>query len=261
MHTGFGAVGLVIVALGRPVPPGVRLSVVVNFTEADALEVLRGLIGTIVPPGTEVVRAQDNRVAEPVGDFVLMTVINRVRLSMNIDIVQDTVFAGSIAGNVLTFDAPTRGDVRPGVTLFGIPALVAGTEIVSIDAPGTATLSTVQDAPQGPLYAGYKTVTQEIELHVQLDVHGAASGENVQKISTLVRDEYATSYFDDAGLDLMVLYAGDPRQVPFINGEAQWEERWTLDVALQANQTVQVSQQFADEVDAGLINVDATYPP
>jgi hypothetical protein len=59
----------------------------------------------------------------------------------------------------------------------------------------------------------------------------------------------------------MVLYAGDPRQVPFINGEAQWEERWTLDVALQANQTVQVSQQFADEVDAGLINVDATYPP
>jgi hypothetical protein len=238
------------------------MSVTLNYTEADAFAALRGLILAIVPSGTEVIQAQANRVPEPNGsDFVLMTVIMRTRLSTNVDITQDTVFAGSIAGTVLTYDPPSRGDLRSGVSIWGIPALTTGTSLVSVDTPTTATVSPSQSAPYGPLYAGYKTARQATELRVQLDVHGPVSGDNVQKLSTLLRDEYATAYFDATGLDLMALYAGDPRQVPFINGEAQWEERWALDVALQANQIVQVPQQFADEVHTGFIDVDAVYPP
>ncbi len=237
------------------------MPVLLNYTEADALTALRGLILAITP-GIEIIRAQANRVPEPNGaDFVLMTVIMRTRLSTNVDTVQDTIFAGSIAGPTLTYDAPTLGDLRPGAQVWGIPAIADGTAIVSVDTATTATVTPAQTVSHGNLFAGYKTALQAIELRVQLDVHGPASGDNVQKLSTLLRDEYATSYFDDTGLDLMALYAGDPRQVPFINGEAQWEERWTLDVALQANQIVQVPQQFADELDAGLIEVDAVYPP
>ncbi len=237
------------------------MPVLLNYTEADAVASLRGLILTITP-GIEVIRAQANRVPEPKGaDFVLMTVIMRTRLSTNVDTVQDAIFAGSIAGTVLTYDTPSLGDLRPGVQVWGIPAIADGTAIVSVDSPTTATIAPTQTAPHGNLFAGYKTALQAVELRVQLDVHGPASGDNVQKLSTLLRDEYATSYFDDTGLDLMALYAGDPRQIPFINGEAQWEERWTLDVALQANQIVQVPQQFSDELNAGFIEVDAVYPP
>jgi hypothetical protein len=245
------------------------LPVILNYTEFDALASLRGLILTITPD-IEVILAQSNRVPEPNGaDFVLMTVIMRNRLSTNVDTVQDTIFAGAIAGTVLTYDPPTLGDLRPGAQVWGMPAIVDGTSIISIDSTTTATITPSQIAPHGDLFAGYKTARQATELHVQLDVHGPVSGDNVQKLSTLLRDEYATAHFDASGLDLMALYAGDPRQIPFINGEAQWEKRWVLDVALQANQIVQVPQQFADElhtsgpggVGSGLIDVDVVYPP
>lgn len=246
------------------------MPVTINYTEADAIAALRGLILTIVPTGTEVIRAQANRVPEPKGsDFVLMTVILRTRLSTNVDITQDVIFNGSIAGTILTYDPPSFGDLRPGVQVWGIPNIVTDTEIVSVDSATTATVNISQSVPHGPLYAGYKTVLQAVELRIQLDVHGPASGDSAQKLSTLLRDEFATSYFDSIELDLMTLYPGDPRQVPFITGEAQWEERWVLDVSLQANQVVQVPQQFADELHtsgpdgtgSGLIDVDATYPP
>ncbi len=237
------------------------MAVVLSYTEADALEVLRGLILTVTP-GIEVIRAQANRVPEPKGvDFILMTVILRTRLTLNVDYTTDVVFAGSIAGTALTYDPPSRGDLRPGVLLWGIPAIADGTAVVSVDGPAAATVTPSQAASYGPLYAGYKTARQEAEFHVQLDVHGPASGDNVVRLATLLRDEYATQWFDDSGLDLNALYAGDPRQVPFINAEAQWEDRWTLDVALQANQVVQVPQQFADRLHADLIEVDAVYPP
>jgi hypothetical protein len=237
------------------------LPVVLNYSETDAIAALRGLLLTIVP-GLEVISAQDNRVPEPAGaDFVVMTVIQRVRLSTNVDFVQDTVFAGSIAGTVLTYVSPSRGDLRVGTLIYGIPAIANPTAIVSIDTATSATVSPAQTAPFGPLYAGYKTAFYPAEFHVQLDVHGPASGNNIVKLATLLRDEYATQWFDDSGIDLGSLYADEPRQVPFINAEAQWEKRWMLDVCLQANQIVQVPQQFSDKLNAGLINVDVVYPP
>ena len=98
-------------------------------------------------------------------------------------------------------------------------------------------------------------------LTIQIDVHGPASGDNAQTISTLFRDEFSTSFFDASGLDAQALYTSDPRQIPFINGESQWETRWSIDLAIQINQVIQVSQDFADQLDTGLINVDRKFPP
>lgn len=103
---------------------------------------------------------------------------------------------------------------------------------------------------------------QPTQWDLQLDVHGPASGDNVQIISTLCRDEFATLFFDrSVAIDAQVLYASEPRQVPFVNSADQWETRWTIDLSLQLNQIVTTPQEFADQLETGFINVDVVYPP
>lgn len=230
---------------------------VLNYTESQALAALRGVILSAVP--IEVIRAQTNRVPEPATpDFVLMTVVGRTRLEMNIDATQDVILAGSIAGDALTYTA-SRGDLRVGTVLAGLQ-VTPGTVVTAVATSTAATVAPAQTA-SGPFYAGYKIAVAPTQLDVQLDVHGPASGDNAQILSTLLRDEYATQMFDDGGLDLQTLYASDPRQVPFVNAESQWEERWVVTASLQANLAVQVPQEFADQLHADLIDVDAVYPP
>lgn len=106
-----------------------------------------------------------------------------------------------------------------------------------------------------------KNALQSTRLDIQIDVHGPASADNTQIISTLFRDDFSTDYFDRSGIDAQALYASDPQQVPFLNGEEQWESRWTMDLSIQINQVVQVGQEFADKLVAGLIDVDVVFPP
>jgi hypothetical protein len=105
---------------------------------------------------------------------------------------------------------------------------------------------------------------QPVEYTVQLDVHGPNGADNAFRISTVFRDEYATTAFAsyDTGGDLQPLYADDPKQIPFVNDQDQVETRWVLEACLQANQAVvNIPQQFFDQVQVGLIEVDSHYPP
>jgi hypothetical protein len=99
---------------------------------------------------------------------------------------------------------------------------------------------------------------------IQLDVHSAsdaAASDMAQVIATLMRDERATTYFASAGLDGAPFYADDPKQVPFFNGEQQYETRYVVDVHIQANQALSgLPQQFADEAVIDVTNVEATFP-
>lgn len=116
---------------------------------------------------------------------------------------------------------------------------------------------------------GTRQITQTTQFDVQLDVHGPASGNNVQTIATLWRDLYSTTFFDACPIDIQSLYASDPRQVPFLNAESQYENRWTIDLSLQVNPSITLPQDFGDEVDisvhpgtdTGIVNVDVVYPP
>jgi hypothetical protein len=122
--------------------------------------------------------------------------------------------------------------------------------------------------PGGP---SVKNALQSTQLDIQIDVHGPASAENTQIISTLFRDDYSTDFFDHSGIDAQALYASDPRQVPFVNGESQWESRWCMDLSIQVNQVVQVPQDFAATVVispvptgdplTGMIDIDVRFPP
>lgn len=107
---------------------------------------------------------------------------------------------------------------------------------------------------------GTRADTQPTRYTVQFDVYGPAATDNAQKLQTLFRSDVACQAFTASGLAMQALYTTDPRQMPFVNGEQQYEDRWTLDIALQINPTVTTPQEFADELAVTLVSVAAEYP-
>lgn len=116
------------------------------------------------------------------------------------------------------------------------------------------------DTGSGELDANtYKDPT---EIHIQVDVHGDLAFSVAQMVQTLFRSPYACSFLGTFnGGAIQPLYADDPQQMAFGNGEKQVEDRWVIQAVLQANPVTTTVQQFADVVTVGLIEIDATYPP
>lgn len=249
------------------------MTISVTPTQSQVFEALRGFLLAVLPSGTPVVKGQDNRVPEPAaGDYVLMTPLRRNRIETNIDEWGDVKFIGSIAVDTLTITTMDSGAVKVGSVVYGtnVAANTTITQFVS----GSGGVGTYKVTPQPQtvastvMSAGVQNMLQPVQLTVQLDVHGPSSGNNAQRISTLLRDEYGTDFFAGTPItggvipDVTPLYASDPLQLPFINGENQYEERWVVEATLQVNEVVtDVPQQFMDTAVIGLINVDATYPP
>jgi hypothetical protein len=236
----------------------------IDITEAAVCTALRGFLTSILPAAVQIIKAQENRVAEPLGDFVEMTPIRRERLSTNIDTWDDIVLIGSIADATLTVADITGGDLVIGNPLVG--AALASGSVITAFGTGIGGTGTYTVAPGGQtvtdqaLYAGMKHLVQPTEIVIQLDVHGPASADNAQIITTLFRDEYATQAFAEQQDVAAPLYTSDPRQMPFINAEQQYEWRWVIDASLEARITTSVLQQFADQVAVSLIPVDLFYP-
>lgn len=163
------------------------MTATLSLTDAQIFTALRAFLTAILDSSVTVLRGQANRVTEPVGDFVLMTPLFRIRLATN----QDGGWQGVTNPTALTVLAPTQ-------------------------------------------------------ITIQCDVHGPNSADNAQVITTLMRDEYGFASFQASGFNVAPLYADDPRRLPFINGEQQYEDRWSIDVVLQANPVASVPQDFAN---------------
>ncbi len=102
---------------------------------------------------------------------------------------------------------------------------------------------------------------QPTKVTMQLDIHGPNSAENASLVSTLFRSSLAVDLFEGYGLGVVPFYADDPKQLPFINAEQQYENRWVVEAAMQFNaQTSNIDQQSATTLDVGIISVDAEYP-
>ena len=216
----------------------------------------------------DVVRGQANRVPEPEKEnFVVLTALRKERLETNVNTYADVAFTASIAVNgTLTVDSMFYGTLQLGSVIFGVdvPNGTYITKFVSgTGGAGTYGLSgTGTVIPSRTLAAGVLSMLQPVEVTIQLDVHGPNSADNAHQISTMFRDEYATTAFRGYGHDVTPLYADDPKQIPFINAEKQYEDRWVLEACMQANQAViNIPQQFFDTVVVGLIEVDSHYPP
>ena len=234
------------------------MSLVPSPSRSDYYTALRAFLLSVLPTGIEVVQAQDNRVPQPVGtDFVTMNEVMRRRMSTDFIAYADCAVTGSVAGNILTVTATRLGPVRVGAPLLGIGVAtgitIASQQSGTTGGAGVYVLSAPVAAPVSDvtLACGIAKLTQPTAVTVQLDIYGPGSSDNVGTVTTLLRDDYATLWFSRTGWSgrgIDMLDVEDPRQTAFIDGEAQYEDRWTLDVQLQVNQVVTVPQDFADAV-------------
>lgn len=108
---------------------------------------------------------------------------------------------------------------------------------------------------------GSRSIQTATRATIQIDAHGPGASDNTQVILAMFRDSFACEAFGKSSFTIQPLFTSDPRQMPFINDQQQYEDRWTLDAELQVNPVVSTTQQFADTLSAGLIEVDAAYPP
>lgn len=104
-----------------------------------------------------------------------------------------------------------------------------------------------------------RTEVNSLEWAIQADIYGNAACDNAVIIATLFRSDIAYDNFISSGLQIVPLYAEDLRQMRFITGETQYENRWSIDLLMQIKPSVTIVQQSALHVNLGLIEVDTTY--
>jgi hypothetical protein len=96
------------------------------------------------------------------------------------------------------------------------------------------------------LIAGAIDQLMATRIEVQLDCYGPTAGDWANILCNVLRSNYACGWFaDNVSFDIAPLYADDPRQIPLVNGEDQYEERWILTAALQSNPVTNLSQQYS----------------
>lgn len=100
---------------------------------------------------------------------------------------------------------------------------------------------------------GARDTQRQTRLDVQVDIYGTAAAENIQIVSTLLRDMYGCDFLRPH--KVQPLYCSDPKQLPLVTGEQQYLARWMLGATLQFNPTVSTSQQFADIVDVTFVEI------
>lgn len=172
----------------------------------------------------------------------------------------------------------TESDVFTTLRTFLLGILPAGTEVVKgqdkgvgepigpdfveltqISMPRLSTnVDTYTDTGTNP---GTRNSLVSMAMRIQIDVHGPNSANNSAIIATLFRDEYACVQFATVNAEIQPLYCEEPKQMPFINGENQYEQRWIIDAAIEYNPITQTPQDFASEVNVSIVSVDAAYPP
>lgn len=258
----------------------------VSITESQIFQALGDFISSVLSPFVDVSRGQQNRKAEPSNDdYVVMWPLLRTRLSTNIDSLVDVAFQGSISGSganaVLTVAQMLAGAMEIGLTLsgLGVPAGVTIGQQLTGTTTSPAGIGTYQlvgvsgtlSIAHEIMQAGYEQFMKPTQVDIQVDVHGPNSADNAEIIATLFRSSYGVDAFSAEGaaigitfaagvsmigaVDVTPLYCEDPRQSPFLNAEQQYEERWTVDVHLQANLAIRVPRQFAGSLSLVVNNV------
>lgn len=246
------------------------MPVTVSPTESAIQSALRSFCLSVLPPGTDCIITQENRVPEPQApNFVTMTPMRRVQLATNIHLTADCSFTALIAGPVMTVTglglnnqaaiAVGASVVGPGVPLAVIIAQTSG-------APGglgTYTVSLSYTAGPATFAAGQLAVVEMVETAIQLAFHSAdnTSADMAQAVRQMLRDPYAVAFIQAINPAITPLYGSDARQAPYISGEDQFEWRWVVDAVLQANVTLTgLGQDFVTTLNLTLVPVDVVYP-
>ena len=103
-----------------------------------------------------------------------------------------------------------------------------------------------------------KMILTPTRYEMQLDFYGSTSQTWAMQTQALFRDQYATDIFP---ANIQPLYADDPVQIPLIDGEQQYEQRWKITASLQYNPILTTSQQSMLETNVTLAPIDQTFKP
>lgn len=134
-----------------------------------------------------------------------------------------------------------------------------------LDAPTTSGFIVVQTITRHQLRTNLHTystdptqvtqgIEQGVELGVQIDCYGPNSEDWATILSTVLRDNVGCVALAPTAAPL---YAEDARMIPLVDGEDQYEERWSLDAHFQYNPVTTAAQQYAEALAITLINVEA----
>lgn len=237
----------------------------VTPTQDDVQIALRDFLIAVLPEGVDIFIGVQNRVPETRdGRFVIMVPLRMTRLRTNVDSSSDTRFVGSALDDVMTVTEVDFGAINIGATIFGVGVLF---QTVVLSQPGGAPggvgsylISKPQSFASQVLAAGQKSIEVGTEVVVQLDFHSAnnTASDLAQTVAAAFRDPYGVDLLKGTGV--VPLYADDPRYVPFINENQQYEWRWVLETHMQINPIVTLPQQYADDVEVPLNSVEASFP-
>lgn len=103
-----------------------------------------------------------------------------------------------------------------------------------------------------------RSVLKATAYALQIDCYGPLSSDWATIIETMWRDPYGCNALAP---DMAPLYCDDPTNLPLVDGEDEYEQRWMISATMQFNPVVTVVQEFASALDLDLVSVDATFPP
>lgn len=248
------------------------MATTISPTQTDVVKAVGDFLSAILPlnPG-DIRQGQVNRVSPPSDtDYVIITPMGAPRMGTNFDSYLDSMFTASITGTVMTVTAvnPQFGPIVAGNQVFGID-VAANTKIIQQTGGipggnGTYTVSVSQNVGSETMAAGIETLLQPVEAHIQLDIFGPNSWNNADIVSTVFRDERGVLLFASGDPPvsgaITPLYVEDPRQMPFIDENQQYEDRWVVELHLEVNQTLNLPQEFASALDMTTIANADNYP-
>ena len=172
-------------------------------------------------------------------------------MAVTIDIIDQNVFTALVT--FFNSFLPIGTEVVQGQD--NLVAMPKGGFVVMTNA-GMNRLSTNVDTYDSS--AQSKSILTPTNYLMQLDFYGTNSQTWAMQTQALFRDEYATSIFP---ANIQPLYADNPIQIPLIDGEAQYEQRWKLTASLQYNPILSTSQQSMLAVDIEIDPIDQTFKP
>jgi hypothetical protein len=242
-------------------------------TQSDIQIALRAFLLNILPSGNAVFTATIAGTVLRVTSLLPNSgSLNIGNLVLGQNVAPDTVVTGliDVSAGLGTYSVSPAQNVAVSTTMWNGVPVVAGQvnrvpepqqgDFVSMTTLRRVRLETNVDTYADVLPAGNNTYRQATEVTIQLDVHGPNSHDTAEIISTMFRDSYATDFFLSYP-GITPLYSEDPRQIAFINAEAQYESRYVVEMLLQADQTVTgVTQQFANVLNVKTVEVETTYP-
>lgn len=141
-----------------------------------------------------------------------------------------------------------RGQVNRVPQVKGAVVVMTATGMVALSVP----VETHTDTE--------KTIERGVKFSVQIDVYGTGAQGRAAALSMLCRSSEGFDFYASSGFNMQLLYADDAQQMPIINGEEQFQERWTFPLLLQVNESVTITTETANALTIGLVNVDASYP-